>query len=180
MGSPVTTLGQAQLAGALISLKCQRSREGLKSVRACALPIVLHVPSLVAALGHDAALEDLQHCLRCPKCGSDHYEIRLSMTGSTPAEEPSKPRRMQPVRAGSGNTLADCLDEFIVVKCDCRGGRRGQYRKETLLAVFPGETPMHDLLEKIAAWRGCAVARPNPTRFDLARTRECGIGYDVE
>jgi hypothetical protein len=68
----------------------------------------------------------------------------------------------------------------IVVTCSCKGGRRGEYRKETLLSVFDGSIDMPSLLAHIAAWRGCKLAKPHPTKLDLARARECLIHYDVE
>jgi hypothetical protein len=179
--TPVNTLGQAQLSGWLISLRCARTREGLKSARACPLPFVLHLPSLVAALGHDTRLDALQTRLRCPRCGSTRFTVSMSIPSiGDRADEGPKPRRMRPARTGDDNTLAGTPHELIVVKCDCRGGRRGQYRKETLLAVFPGETQMQALLQHVAAWRKCPFAKPEPTQFDLARGFECRIHYDVE
>jgi hypothetical protein len=89
---------------------------------------------------------------------------------------------MKPARSGRNvpNTLDNCEDSVIVVMCACGGGRRGEYRKETLLSVFNWSIEMPSLLAHIAAWRGCALAKPHPTKLDLASFRECRIHYDVE
>jgi hypothetical protein len=177
-----TTLWAAAKAGWLVTLKCQRTREGLKSARACPLPISLHLPSLIAALGPDLEVDALQQHLRCPRCGSDRFALGITappgvMAGADDAKP--VPRRMQP--ATGFNTLATTPEEWVVVVC-AKCQRRGEYRKATLLAVFGPDVQLPSLLPMIAAWRGCGLASAYLAMSDQQRAtgwRECRISYDV-
>jgi predicted nucleic-acid-binding Zn-ribbon protein len=178
-----TTLWTAAKAGWLLSLKCERTREGLKSVRACPLPITLHLPSLIAALGPDLDVEALQKRLRCPRCGSDRFSLRITAPPAAAAgAADARPvaRQMRPARGF--DTLASTPENWIVVTCDqCK--RRGEYRKETLAAVFDPNIQMPELLPHIAAWRGCGLAKKYLAMSESLRNtdrRECRIVYDVD
>lgn len=176
------TLGQAARAGWLISLKCERQRAGMKTARPCPMPQQLHVPSLIAAFGHDLEVDELQKRLRCPQCGSDRFALRFLTPPRGDAgkvDEAPIRRQMQPARGPGPATLANTPEPVIVFKCD-RCGRRGEYKKQTLLQEFDGNTDMPDLLAKFAAAKGCSLAIANPDKFDLARARECKIVYDIE
>ena len=65
---------------------------------------------------------------------------------------------------------------FLCTKC----GRRGEYRKETLLKEFDGGTSMPSLLKLFAAARGCALAASDLRGPPVNGAYECKIGYDVE
>ena len=179
-----TTLWQAAKAGWLVSLKCERTREGLKSAKACPMPITLHLPTLIAALGPDVQVGELQKRLRCPRCGSNRFGLRTTVppgSGAGAADSMPKRRRMRPAGPG-GDTLAT-TDPWIVVRCGkCQ--RHGQYKRATLLQVFPADRKMPDLVIEIAAWRGCALAKGyvelSPDMRAVSGPRECGIVYDVD
>jgi hypothetical protein len=47
------------------------------------------------------------------------------------------------------NTLAECERPMIRLICD-KYGRKGQYRKATLVKKFGPDVVMHDLLRKVA------------------------------
>ena len=52
-----------------------------------------------------------------------------------------------------------------------------------MLAVFPADRLMPDLLDEIAAWRGCALAKKwvgSESAWRAVNRRECEIVYDVE
>lgn len=178
-----TSLWQAAKAGWLVSLKCERTREGLKSARACPLPIVLHLPTLIAAFGPDLEVEQLQGRIRCPRCGSERYTLRTAVPpqpGAGVADAEPKARQMSVAKRM--DTLGSTPEPWIVVTC-ARCNRRGQYKRETLLAVFPADTQMPSLLAPIAAWRGCGLAKAYLAMDAHERAkvlRDCGISYDVE
>jgi hypothetical protein len=86
---------------------------------------------------------------------------------------------MQPARGDGITTLGNSPEKWIVVTCP-KCGRRGEYKRETLLEQFDPNTRMPDFLQIFAAAKGCRLATPNPTSFELARARECLIRYDVE
>ncbi len=84
----VENLAVAYHAGWRLVLSCGRSRQGLKSVKACRQPFHLDLESLVAALGHDVPLEGLQRRLVCPGCGSTHNSLTWAAPKPPPATEP--------------------------------------------------------------------------------------------
>lgn len=69
------TLHDAMAAGKRLYLKCDRRREGLKSVRPCQGMVELRLRSLIAALGHKFEVDQLERALQCPGCGSRHYSL---------------------------------------------------------------------------------------------------------
>jgi hypothetical protein len=80
-------LSDACAAGWALTLKCERRREGLKSVRACRFqPFGLDLESLVSALGHDFPIEQLPTRLVCPGCGSHHFALAWIAPKAPPAE----------------------------------------------------------------------------------------------
>jgi hypothetical protein len=72
----VKDLMSAYHAGWQVTLKCERNRQGLKSVKPCRFqPFLLDLASLVATLGHDFPIIQLERRLICPGCGSDHFAL---------------------------------------------------------------------------------------------------------
>jgi len=63
-------------------------------------------------------------------------------------------------------SLADYPGDMVRLVCD-RCGRRGQYRKATLLAQYPADTPLPDLRHMIAK-------RDRQDRL----TGGCGVHYE--
>lgn len=168
-------------AGWALTLRCQRRRAGLKSVRPCLAPHALDIRTLIAAFGPDVDLEWLQAHLRCPGCGSDRVDIQFVMhaTAGWSRDQERQPRRMRPARGTTTQTLRTTPEEWIVFTC-AQCGRRGEIKRETLLREFDPDTPLPSLLAKFAAARGCPLARPDPSQFDLTRPTECKISYDVD
>lgn len=166
----------------MLSLRCERTREGLKSSRPCTrLAQLLDLTTLVAVYGPDLAVDELEQKLRCPGCGSHRFSLHIALPpGDRGMKDAEPPRRQMPVHQSGYYTLGSTPDPLIVVICDCKGGRRGQYRRETLLEHFDPGIDMPSLLPHIARWRGCGLAIPNPTKHDLARPPACHIRYDVE
>src|SRR5688572_838810 len=91
-------LGQAVEAGMLLVLVCDRQREGLKSVRPCLGRQQIHVRTLIATLGPACPIEELPNHLRCPKCGSRHFQLIWTQPVRPP--EPPRRRQMKPVQPG--------------------------------------------------------------------------------
>lgn len=181
----MATIWQARQAGWAVTLRCHRQREGLKSVRPCAGELKVHLSSLIAAMGPEVELGDLQRRLKCPVCGTDRVEIRWSQpppatAGAKDAEAPR--RQMRGAENGKGTpTLGTCRDRWIVFVCG-KCGRRGEYKRETLLAEFDSTIQLPTLLEIFAHSRGCGLAVPNADPYGAAmmRGRQCLIRYDVE
>jgi hypothetical protein len=177
-----TSIWQARKDGWTITLTCHRQREGLKSVRPCQGEARVHLSTLIAALGPDVELEQLQKVLRCPGCGTDRVELRLARQPSpgAGAKDAERPRRkMRPAAGSAIITLGNTPERWIVFVCD-RCGRRGEYARERLLEEFDSTIDLPSFLAIFAHSRGCGLAIPHPTQFDLARNRECRIRYDVE
>lgn len=83
----VEHLSAAYHAGWHVTLKCERSRQGLKSIKPCRFqPFLLDLASLVAALGHDFPLNQLDRRLQCPGCGSRHFTLAWIAPRAPPAE----------------------------------------------------------------------------------------------
>ncbi|MEO7221361.1 MAG: hypothetical protein ABIY37_02730, partial [Devosia sp.] len=117
----------------------------------------------------------------CPACGTDRIEIRTSQPPATSAgaKDTEKPHRhMRPARPGEG-TLGQTQEPWIIFECS-KCGRRGEHRPERLIEEFGTEVQMPSLLAVFAHSRGCDLAIPHPTQFDLTRNRECLIRYDVD
>jgi hypothetical protein len=174
------TVLQARQAGWTVTLRCHRQREGLKSVRPCAGELKVHLSTIIAVLGPDLEFAGLQQRMRCPACGTDRIELRISQppaadAGSSDAEPPR--RRMRPARSG-GETLGTSREPWIVFECN-RCNRRGEYRRERLIAEFGTDLDLPSFLAVFAHSRGCGLAIPKPSQLDLARGRECRIRYDV-
>ncbi len=178
------TIGQARRAGWLLSLRCRRERAGLKSVRACPLPVVLDFNSLTAAFGPDLEVDALRTRLRCPQCGSDRYELRMHAPPGKDAgrlDAKPVPRRMQPARSrgnGKFDTLATTPDPWIVFTCP-RCGRRGEYKKETLLARFDPNIQLPSLLQPFAIAAGCTLAQADRDHPPINGGPDCKIHYDI-
>jgi hypothetical protein len=90
----VEYLGSAYHAGWSIVLTCQRSHQGLKSVKPCREPYLIDLGSLVAALGHTFPINQLERKLCCPNCGSVHYDLRWIVPKEPPATEPVPLRKV--------------------------------------------------------------------------------------
>jgi hypothetical protein len=175
------SIWEAAKAGWKVSLRCDRRREGLKSVRPCAGERQVHLPTLIAAWGPEVDIAELQKRLQCPVCGSDRFSLQIVQPPGASAgkkDEERQPRKMRGARQGE-HTLGQCSDPWIVMVCS-KCDRRGEYRRERLIEEFGNTIGMPDLLAVFAHSRGCGLATPDPTRFDLARARECLIRYDVE
>jgi hypothetical protein len=175
------TLWQARQAGWTVTLKCHRQREGLKSVKPCAGELKVHLGTLVAALGPELDLAELQTRLRCPTCGTDRVEIRTIQppaAASGVKDEQQVRRRMRPPQTGEA-TLGKSREPWIVMTCN-KCGRRGEYRRVKLIEEFGTEIDFPSLLAVFAHSRGCALAIPHPTQLDLTRPKECLIHFDVE
>ncbi len=84
----VEYLGSAYHAGWTLVLTCQRSHQGLKSVKPCREPYVIDLRSLVAGLGHTFPIDQVDRKLCCPNCGSARYQLRWIMPREPPATEP--------------------------------------------------------------------------------------------
>ncbi len=83
----VQYLSTAYHAGWQVTLKCERSRQGLKSVKPCRFqPFALDLASLVAALGHEFPIDQLERRLQCPGCGSRHFTLAWIAPKAPPAE----------------------------------------------------------------------------------------------
>ena len=67
-------------------LRCERSRQGLKSVKPCPHVFQLELKGLVAALGHEFPLDQLGRRLVCPGCGSRQVALSWIPPKSPPAE----------------------------------------------------------------------------------------------
>lgn len=93
-GAPkVEYLGDAHHAGWALILTCERSHQGLKSVKPCRHPALLDLKSMVAVLGHTFPIDQLSRKLICPGCGSRHY----SLTWIIP-KDPGKAAEPAPLR----------------------------------------------------------------------------------
>lgn len=175
------SLWQARQAGWTVALRCHRRREGLKSAKPCAGELKVHLATLIAVLGPDLDLAELQRRLRCPACGTDRIELRIvqppsANAGLKDAERPR--RRMRPAESGRG-TLGTCREPWIVFTCS-KCNRRGELRREKLIDEFGTGVSLPSLLAIFAHSRGCGLAIPHPSQLDLAGDRECKIRYDVE
>ena len=175
------TLWEARRAGWVVALRCQRRREGLKSVKPCAGELTVHMATIIAVLGPDFDLAALQKVLRCPNCGTDRVEVRMIQPPSAAAgaEDAKQPRRrMRRARTGE-TTLGTSREPWIVFDCS-KCGRRGEYRRERLIEEFGNTIDLPSLLAVFAYARGCSLAIPQPTQLDLTRNKDCLIRYDVE
>jgi hypothetical protein len=85
---------------------------------------------------------------------------------------------MRPTRAGE-STLGTSSVEWFVFACD-KCGRRGEYRRETLIGQFGPATYVVGLPERVAIWRGCELAIIRETHHDLQKPQPCGIRYDID
>lgn len=175
------TLGEALEQNWPIVLQCDRRRAGLKSTRPCVRKIVLDLASLVAALGPFVRLEDLAGKLRCPTCGTENIILHMSTPPVEPPKaEPGGPGRRQMRGALAGEDyLGQCTEKWIIVHCE-KCGRRGEYRRETLLKQFGPDIRMTILHRSIAAWRGCSLAQQGLVKPDLTVAFPCKIAYDVD
>ena len=170
----VAVLYQALEDDWLVTLRCDRRREALKSKPPCTLvPQILHLPSLIATFGPDLPIEELSNRLRCPKCGSRRVTIDVARSTA-----PRRRRAMQPARS-SEVTLGTTGEPWIVFECP-RCARRGEYRRAGLLEEFGRDIRLPSLLLPFAASKGCAFARDSVARPDLTRPPECKIRYVVE
>lgn len=179
----MATIWEARKAGWGVSLRCHRQREGLKSVRPCQGELKVHLSTMIAVLGPEVEVAELQRRLRCPVCGTDRVEVRVSQpppaaAGAKDAEKPR--RRMRQSRTGQ-TTLGTSREPWVVFQCP-KCNRRGEYRREHLIEEFGSEVSFPDLLEKFAHSRGCGLARPNrdPYAAESMNGRQCLIVYDVE
>jgi len=69
----VETLGQAFDAGWKLTVRCDRRREGLKSVRPCKPGrYVLDLETMLWTHGRACPLSWLNGRMRCPHCGTRH------------------------------------------------------------------------------------------------------------
>jgi predicted RNA-binding Zn-ribbon protein involved in translation (DUF1610 family) len=177
----MATLWEARKAGWIVALKCDRRREGLKSVKPCAGTFRLHLSTLISTIGPDVKLEELQRRVRCPGCGTDRFALQLTRppepsAGAKDAEQPRRKMR----QAGSGETtLGTSREPWVVFMCD-KCGRRGESRRTHLIEEFGNMVSFPDLLAIFAHSRGCGLAVPHPEQHDLTRAKECLIRYDVE
>jgi len=175
------TLGEALERNWPITLQCDRRRAGLKSTRPCMQKVTLDLASVVAALGPFVRLDELASKLRCPSCGTENIILHMSTPPVEPPKaEPGGPgrRQMRGIRAGEEH-LGQYAEPWIVVHCrQC--GRRGEYRRETLLKQFGPDIRMTLLHPRIAAWRGCALAQRALDKPDLTVAFPCKIAYDIE
>lgn len=81
----VTTLGQAYDAGWRLTVRCNRRREGLTSVRPCITPFGSYAVDLKTMLwthGRDCPLMWLDGRLKCPHCGTRHVFLLWSWPGN--------------------------------------------------------------------------------------------------
>lgn len=173
-------LGHAMALGWRITLQCERRRAGMKSVRPCLGQQPLDMETLVASHGHSLDMSKLQGLVICPKCGSKNVALSFHAPTGTPAAEVGDPghRRMLPARSGEW-TLGQCSQPWIVVICDkCK--RRGEYKRETLLAKYGPDFSMPSLHERIAADAGCGLARGAIEKRDLTVAFPCAIKYDID
>jgi hypothetical protein len=141
----------------------------------------VHLGTLIAVLGPDVDIADLQKRLRCPSCGTDRIELRIVQPPSASAganDAKRARRRMRPAEPGR-ETLGTCREPWIVFTCS-KCNRRGELRREKLVEEFCSEVSLPSLLAIFAHSRGCGLAIPQPRQLDLARDRECKIRYDVE
>jgi len=82
----ITMLVDAYHAGWRLILQCERSRQGLKSVRPCISLFRISTESLVAAYGHDFPVERLERTLCCPGCGSKRFSLRWVVPPTKPTD----------------------------------------------------------------------------------------------
>jgi hypothetical protein len=83
----VQFLSTAYHAGWQLTLKCDRSRQGLKSIRPCRFhPFLLDLGTLVSALGHEFPADQLARRLVCPGCGSHSFSLSWISSKAPPAE----------------------------------------------------------------------------------------------
>jgi hypothetical protein len=179
----MTTIWQARKAGWAVTLRCHRQREGLKSVRPCQGELKVHLSTMIAILGPEVEVAELQRRLRCPVCGTDRVEVRVSQPPPAAAgkkDEERPRRRMRPAESGRF-TLGASREPWIVFECK-KCGRRGEYRREHLIEEFGTEVAMPSLLEIFAKSRGCGLAMPDAGAYDpsMMQGRQCLIAYDVE
>lgn len=89
-------------------------------------------------------------------------------------------RKMTMTQQGGG-TLGTCLDPWIVFTCP-QCGRRGEYKRESMLAEFGPDVSLPDLRLAFAARRGCPMAmtmmRDPGANFGF--DNQCRIQYDIE
>jgi hypothetical protein len=75
----------------------------------------------------------------------------------------------------ASNTLAECERPIIRFICD-QCGRRGQYRKATLVGKYGPDVLMPDLLRKVAGCSDHSTLRGGcPVRYDLTRAEFDGL-----
>lgn len=175
------TLWEARKAGWSIGLRCHRRREGLKSVKPCAGDLKVHLGTLIAILGPEVEVAQLQKMLRCPSCGTDRVELQMSQPPSSVAgnKDAERPRRRMLLARTGETTLGTSKQPWFVFDC-AKCGRHGEYRRERLIEEFGNTVQLPTLLAVFAHARGCSLAIPGPTQLDLTRQTECLIRYDVE
>ena len=133
---------------------------------------------MIALPGHLLECRELQGKVRCPKCGT--AKVQISFHAPVPVDNhPSDAgrRQMRPARSGEW-TLGTCTEPWIVVLCE-KCNRRGEYKRETLLARYGPDMSMPSLHQHIAADAGCGLARGAINKRDLTVPFLCGIKYDV-
>lgn len=89
----VRSLGAALHGGWILGLRCDGRHEGLKARRPCIQAFSIDLESLVAGLGHEFPIEQLQRKMCCPRCGSSHVSLYWSTPPRTRATEPLPLRR---------------------------------------------------------------------------------------
>jgi hypothetical protein len=89
-----------------------------------------------------------------------------------------KPAQGRAGKLGWAPTLGESDDPWIVFICD-KCGRRGEYKRETLLAAFGPDIAMPSLLQPFAIKAGCVLAQMDTHKL-YGAPAECKIHYDVE
>lgn len=164
-------LETAVAEGWSLKLKCERRRAGLKSARPCPMPSVLHLPTLLSALGPGVELDRLR--FRCPQCGSE----AVSISWVRPPGAGLK-RKMKPIDRREW-LLGRYTGPRIVVACKrCR--RRGDYLTATLLARFGPDTVMAEVARRVAEAGGCYHARAAMMGEEEAERGGCKAFLDVD
>jgi predicted RNA-binding Zn-ribbon protein involved in translation (DUF1610 family) len=152
-------------------------------VRPCQGELKVHLSTMIALLGPEVELADLQKRLRCPNCGTDRVEVRTSQppTETPGTKDAEKPRRRMRRSKGGESTIGKSREPWVVFQCS-KCGRRGEYRREHLIEEFGGNVTFPDLLEKFAHARGCGLALPDAGPYSAARMSgaRCLIHYDIE
>lgn len=82
----IETLRDLWQANGRVHFRCAYgNREGLKSIRECGFRYEIDLMTLMITRGRACLIADLQHKMRCPKCGSKRVAVGVTLNGQPDA-----------------------------------------------------------------------------------------------